>query len=842
MKRLRIFQVLIIALFLNSAVATSVPDAPVAQAGPCPPADPLTESLGDAEALLTTAEYFVGCGEPADQDELCNCEGSFENNIAQSEADEVVKEESEKVWLDAFQGEIWGLGQSLIDFDAARRKINKSSTNNIAPTCNVSSIFEKIASFAETEGCDGEVFQKRIKDVFKTDTLSEAQRSIVAQIESISKNEAPSSIGNPENICIPYTTYIYMKNGKQSESISQAKAEIDKKCETLVSDKIQPFFCSKELPEVDFNSFKNLVHPKVVEAGGVPRAMNIAFQHYCSSEAPVTGEATNSVQAASDAEVSSAISLEKREVTDFEKFNNGIPTDYETFNKNVCSLLPRCKDAETKNECRDTIKLRNMLMDSIKSKMPGTGSDEFLLSFSRNPEATEFDSSVLGNLTREEYETSSELLTYLNKFNFEKLISGSLKNQKSVSDNSQKKPIPTGKGTLTPKQIEAIKIEKEKMFHQGLFDRTLTFGKSIDLDKVENTKLLKEFVGGSIVTDPIFEPSTAERSTSSPTAAGPAAAENSPAQYTSPASPAATRNQQRSANSSDYRAPASVNSSYPAYSNSSGGAKENSGIYKGNSVASVGSDSSNDSSYSDNNTKDSVQAPVRRKIPRPINSERDRFENAYEKYSSLPDTSFSDDTNTSENGSRGPASSSGPAAEEYKDVKTGKKGGRVSGKPDILAGSEGGQGLVLDKDGKPVKGKLKTPAYYFDKIIPHVILKKLGMTKMILKYKLVGKRFNVLEIDEENNFILHTYDFISGGLAYQDHFDNNQYNIARIDILDQIEEIRKTDIDAKKTFIILAGKTKKMKSDIIKYEITKEQIIARTISPEEVTSILASTF
>jgi hypothetical protein len=105
---------------------------------------------------------------------------------------------------------------------------------------------------------------------------------------------------------------------------------------------------------------------------------------------------------------------------------------------------------------------------------------------------------------------------------------------------------------------------------------------------------------------------------------------------------------------------------------------------------------------------------------------------------------------------------------------------------------------------------------------------------------LVGKRFNTLEVDQENNFILHTFDFSTEALAFEDSFNNNQYNIVRIDILKQINEIKKTDNDAGATLKMLAGKTKNVKSDKIKYEITKEEIISKTIPPSEVESVLAS--
>jgi hypothetical protein len=142
----------------------------------------------------------------------------------------------------------------------------------LAPSCSVSTIFEKIVSFAGSEGCDGEVFQKSVKDIFKTDSLSQAQENIIKQLRSISDNEAPSSIQNPENICIPYTTYSYMKKGgslfeakNHSEDLNKARKESNDKCEALVSEKIQPFYCTKDLPEVSFEkALKYLFPPQLL--------------------------------------------------------------------------------------------------------------------------------------------------------------------------------------------------------------------------------------------------------------------------------------------------------------------------------------------------------------------------------------------------------------------------------------------------------------------------------------------------------------------------------------------------------------------------------------------------
>jgi hypothetical protein len=740
----------------------------------------------------------------------------------------------------------------------------------LAPSCSVSTIFEKIASFAGSEGCDGEVFQKRVKDIFKTDSLSQAQENIVKQVRSISDNEAPSSIQNPENICIPYTTYSYMKKGgslfeakNHSEDLNKAREEINDKCEALVSEKIQPFFCTKDLPEVGFENFKRLVHPSITQSQGAPEATSIAFQHFCSEDSSV-GETTDAGQTSID--VSSAISLENREVTDFEKFNSGVKTDYEKFNESVCSLLPKCLDDETKGECRDVIRLRAMLIDNIKLKSTGSGAEEFLKSFSRDPDKTRYDSSILGELSESEFKSSSKLLSYLNQFIINK--SDLLKNtdgsdfadQKITKGSTLTKNVNTSLNQATPEEIVARKLAKQEKRDQifkgleGRGEESLSFGPT-NLDKIENPKLLKSFVGGSIVQDPSFE------STSPVAAISPAAQITTPSSPTAPTTENTTdvtnqtiadrlnRDQQRRSDTStsNNRAPASTTPNFQNYAAPPSSSSKRKGSYSSNSTASVGAGSFNSPGATATQVGNENQIPTSRNTANPVSS-FDRYQNAFNTYSNAlaGGTPSNQRSPSSEGPTEGQQATQGQGPDDFKNIKTGRAGGAASGKKPLGtfeengSDSNAGQPFILGKDGKPLKGKLKAPAYVFDMIIPQVIVEKLGIINVILKYNLVGKRFNVLEIDIDNNFILHTYDFSSGGLAYQDSFTNNQYNIARIDILKQIKEIQKTDIDANKTLKMLAGKTKKVKSDTIKYEITKEEIIAKTISPEEVSSILAS--
>lgn len=788
----------------------------------------------------------------------------------QSEADRLMAAESEKAWMEAFQGEIWGLGQSLINFDSASRHTKKLSGKNLAPSCSVSSIFKKIASFSEAEGCDNEVFKQRVKSIFKTESLSEAQENIVKQVTSISNNEAPSSINSGANICIPYTTFNFMKKGSssfeeksRSEDLAKAKKDIDQKCDTLVSDKIQPFFCSKQLPKADFNNFKRIIHPSVSSVQGSPRATDLGFKHFCSSENQAS---KTSEDQRIEENFSSAINLSEREVTDFEKFNSGIKTEYEKFNENVCSLLPKCSKNETKGECRNVISLRAMLIDNLKNKMPREGSGALIKLFARSPEKTKFDTEKFGGISQKEFDASSELLSYLNQFIINKAdtlknADGSvfLANKKSVSSKKEK--------VLNDSKPISDKPAKEKVeYIDNLFNSLEKRGKdslslaSKDLDKIEDPKLLKSFVGGEIVKDPSLSPKEASASSVS--------AGSSSSSDTAIIPPTSNRENLRESNADKINRsiasrfanksekPRKAQGSNHKTSATKSGFKyssptKSSSTYKNNTPSPVGTRSFKKAEVLPRNNEDAQRVPERRNsFSGNSQSSFNRFKKAYSSYSGSNLSPGTESSSSITGQGNQPQADNQKTSEEFQNIETGKKGKGSSGTSKASAtkdsekekanASGSGRGLVLGKDGKPIKGEIKTPLYVFDKIIPHVVIEKMGVTNVVLKYGLVGKRFNTIEIDKEDNFILHTFDFSTDGLAFEESYNNNQYNIVRIDILKQIAEIKKSDNDASATLKMLAGKTKNVKSDKIKYEITKEEIISKTIPPNEVESTLAS--
>lgn len=821
--------------------------------------DPLQGSLSSLESVRSISENYVDCSAPSSENELCTCKTIFPSDSEESKS--IVETESEKVLVDAFQGELWSLAQSMINLDAISKK-KKGAVPEISSSCNVSAIFEKVSSFGNDPSCNGENFKKRVNSIFGTESLAEAQQKMVDQIKSITENKAPLSLQSNENVCLPYTTYNYMKNLDYSSGEEKLKGSfllntkvINERCDNMVSDKMKGIFCSEKLPNLNFNEFKENIGPRL--RGSSSR---VAYSFYCQQSNPREGQSGDEVTLAQVEQ--DFFDLSKREETDLEKLNSGELTGFETFNKNICGLLPECQGNETNSKCRDVINLRRILLDNLGEKLRSSGTEEaevkkLLEKFANNPESISYDSETFKGLSDKEVEASSELLDYLNNFILTKsedlvLADGTkfIKRHKSSSSSKEGKPLKGERVKDKKEKLLSLEDKKKLLLNKLANNEVSISSTSGKLDEIETPKLLDKFAKGAIVRDPTVN----SEQSSGPSISSPQASVAS----TGVSSNGSTNAQetQSSLGSSETSSATEASPSSNLSNFKSPGVRK---IGRGKPFdrASRSAFKANPSSGSSGSTRESTgrvgdnfELPERASSGKGYtssgnrsvagNSSMQRYSDAYEKYSA-PSSGGS-----SRSGGEEIASAAEQGAGEFEDIKTGKAGSggigssKKGNKKDsdgssTEAGAAAGKGFRLDKNGKRI------PLYMFDKTIPYLLIEKNGVSQTVIDFDLVGKRFNSLEITSEGKFVLHTYDFVTPGLEFEENLEDDKYNSVRLDVLEQIKEVQNAGEEVERTMKMLSKKTKKVLSKEVIYEIKRQEIMTTLIPIGEFNKKMAKT-
>jgi len=629
--------------------------------------------------------------------------------------------------------------------------------------------------------------------------------------------------------------------------VAMKVGELNRRCVSLQDPKVSNVFCKKELPDLPLDVYQASVSPALSSNDSFAMANLVSAGSYCSSEGPreVSSENTPAFNVEHTRETDFETFI-NGEGGDYQKFNQSVCKflpecdNGQSGNKSCRNIL---------NLRQMTLSNLEEKLSAIRPKLDEKELNNLLEKFAYDPESILYDVNIKKIMGKSELSDLKGFLAYLNNFIIDKANGNRTLREMAGQDGTDPKDQLTlaAKRKMILKEATLVNtlepIEKEELNSRGAKVKKPVGKKPVTLDPegeldlkafrekrrlsaaqfnlndIEDSELAKKFLEGPAVQNPDFvDPPRPEnitptdvvvtppRNTPANTPSVPTRTEDSPAnipsndfvvpdrpsrRVTNTVKPASIVNSPvttgpgRSFNTA--RFPSSSSSFIPkAPSSASSASGATSGFYKGGRNESSKSDFSSSFGQGRNlNNEISRYKNVIRNLPADgaASSETIDSQSPQEFEQAQRDLAGVGDPAKPESGfEKEETSKRDPGAKGAKGSRASKKKSddeKDKDSKDLLA-AKGKKGFT-DKNGKFV------PGYMYKYVLPHLIVDVFGVEEVVKKYNLYGKRFHTLEITDEETFILHTYDFESSSVPFVSGFEDQEYNLVRLDLLEQVQ-------------------------------------------------------
>ncbi|MBK23211.1 MAG: hypothetical protein CME70_04320 [Halobacteriovorax sp.] len=696
-----------------------------------------------------------------------------------------------------------------------------------------------------------EVFGSEDLSAIQKDYSSRLSRLIENQVPSNLKSDPniclPYSTYNySKNLNILNSKNKGFVSDKIEETVVAMKvAELNGRCTSLQGPNVSNIFCKKELPDLPLDVYQASVSPALSSNDSFAMANLVSARAYCNSEGPkeVGSESAPAFNVENTRETDFETFI-NGEGGDYQKFNQSV-CKFLPECDNGQSTDKSCRNILNLRQM--TLSNLEEKIRGIRPKLEAKVIEDLIEKFAYDPESILFDSNIAKVMDKSELADLKGFLAYLNNFIIDKANGNQTLREMAGQDSTEVKNLKdplllaekrkrilkeaTFASTLTPIEKDDPKLARvkkpvtqkpDKPDPEGELDlkafnekRRLSAAQ-FNLNDIEDSELAKKFLEGPAVQNPTFvEPPKPENITPTnvvvtpPRNAPSVPARNVDTQANLPSNdfiPPTRRSSNKVSNSfkpsSTINSPATTNAGrsfntvpFPSSassfvpkapsstSNSSSGFKSASRGKKANQTnrdlassfgggRSLNNEISRYKNVIGNLPSDISSAPTNSGPVTPS-----EFEQAQRKLAGVPDgikpESDFEKEETSKKGKGTPGTKGTNASNKKLDKEKEKDAS------DKLA-AKGKKGLT-DKNGK------FTPQYMYKYVLPHLIVDVFGVEEVVKKYNLYGKRFHTLEITDEETFILHTYDFESSSVPFVSGFEDQEYNLVRLEILEQVQ-------------------------------------------------------